>query len=326
MSRVQLALNVSDLEKAIGFYSKLFGAEPAKRRPGYANFAIAEPPLKLVLIEGHGEPGTMNHLGVEVESHRRGRRRHAPAWRPRGWSPPPRTRSRVATRCRTRCGSTPPTGSRGRSTPCSATSSTPPASSARSSPARTPCAAGPPPSPLSAAAEPWPACSSLSTSPTWTRRSPSTPSCSAPRRRSTTPATRTSPSPSPPLKLILIEGHGEPGSLNHLGVEVASSEDVVAATARLAAEGMRTSVEEQVACGYSVQDKVWVEAPEGGPWEIYTVLGDKRRRRCRVQRRGVRTSRVRPVLLRTGRPRRRRAWGVIEHVAPFTSTGPPRRT
>ena len=77
----------------------------------------------------------------------------------------------------------------------------------------------------------------------------------------------------PPLKLILIEGHGEPGSLNHLGVEVASSEDVVAATARLAAEGMRTSVEEQVGCGYSVQDKVWVEAPEGGPWEIYTVLG-----------------------------------------------------
>ena len=73
-----------------------------------------------------------------------------------------------------------PTGSHGRSTPCSATSSTPPASSARSSPARTPCAAGPPPSPLSAAAEPWPACSSLSTSPTWTRRSPSTPSCSHP--------------------------------------------------------------------------------------------------------------------------------------------------
>ena len=130
----------------------------------------------------------------------------------------------------------------------------------------------------------------------------------------------------PPLKLILIEGHGEPGSLNHLGVEVASSEDVVAATARLAAEGMRTSVEEQVGCGYSVQDKVWVEAPEGGPWEIYTVLGAQRRRRCRVQRRGVRTSRVRSVLLRTGRARRRRAWGVIEHVAPFTSTGRPRRT
>jgi catechol 2,3-dioxygenase-like lactoylglutathione lyase family enzyme len=67
MSRVQLALNVSDLEKAVDFYSKLFDTEPAKRRPGYANFAVAEPPLKLVLIEGVGEPGSLNHLGVEVE-------------------------------------------------------------------------------------------------------------------------------------------------------------------------------------------------------------------------------------------------------------------
>ena len=68
MSRVQLALNVSDLEAAVDFYGKLFGTAPAKVRPGYANFAITEPPLKLVLIEGHGEPGTVNHLGVEVES------------------------------------------------------------------------------------------------------------------------------------------------------------------------------------------------------------------------------------------------------------------
>jgi catechol 2,3-dioxygenase-like lactoylglutathione lyase family enzyme len=68
MSRVQLALNVSDLEAAVDFYGKLFGTAPAKVRPGYANFAITEPPLKLVLIEGHGEPGTLNHLGVEVES------------------------------------------------------------------------------------------------------------------------------------------------------------------------------------------------------------------------------------------------------------------
>src|SRR4029077_21276590 len=68
MSRVQLALNVSDLDEAIAFYSKLFATEPAKVRPGYANFAIAEPPLKLVLIEGTGEPGSLNHLGVEVES------------------------------------------------------------------------------------------------------------------------------------------------------------------------------------------------------------------------------------------------------------------
>jgi len=68
MSRVQLALNVSDLDSAIVFYSKLFATEPAKVRPGYANFAIAEPPLKLVLIEGEGDPGSLNHLGVEVES------------------------------------------------------------------------------------------------------------------------------------------------------------------------------------------------------------------------------------------------------------------
>jgi catechol 2,3-dioxygenase-like lactoylglutathione lyase family enzyme len=120
MSRVQLALNVSDLEKAVVFYSKLFGAEPAKRRPGYANFAIAEPPLKLVLIEGHGEPGTMNHLGVEV----------------------------------------------------------------------------------------------------------------------------------------------------------ASTDEVGAATARLTAEGLVTAAEDQVACCYAVQDKVWVDAPDGEPWEIYTVLSD----------------------------------------------------
>ena len=66
MSRVQLALNVSDLDAAVAFYSKLFATEPAKLRTGYANFAITEPPLKLVLIEGHGEPGTLNHLGVEV--------------------------------------------------------------------------------------------------------------------------------------------------------------------------------------------------------------------------------------------------------------------
>ena len=68
MARVQLALNVSNLEQAIYFYSKLFGVGPAKVREGYANFAIAEPPLKLVLIKGDGAPGTMNHLGVEVES------------------------------------------------------------------------------------------------------------------------------------------------------------------------------------------------------------------------------------------------------------------
>ncbi len=68
MSRVQLALNVDDLDAAIAFYSKLFGTEPAKVKPGYANFAIASPPLKLVLLENPGQGGTLNHLGVEVES------------------------------------------------------------------------------------------------------------------------------------------------------------------------------------------------------------------------------------------------------------------
>jgi catechol 2,3-dioxygenase-like lactoylglutathione lyase family enzyme len=69
VSRVQLALRVADLEASIAFYRKLFGAEPAKRRPGYANFAIAEPPLKLVLLEGEPDQATvMDHLGVEVES------------------------------------------------------------------------------------------------------------------------------------------------------------------------------------------------------------------------------------------------------------------
>lgn len=69
MSRAQLALRVSDLEASVAFYSKLFGTEPAKRRQGYANFAITEPPLKLVLIEGEaGQETRLDHLGVEVES------------------------------------------------------------------------------------------------------------------------------------------------------------------------------------------------------------------------------------------------------------------
>ncbi|MFD5892468.1 ArsI/CadI family heavy metal resistance metalloenzyme [Streptomyces sp. NPDC060366] len=69
MSRAQLALNVADLEGSIAFYSKLFGVEPAKRRPGYANFAITTPPLKLVLIEGEpGQETRLDHLGVEVDT------------------------------------------------------------------------------------------------------------------------------------------------------------------------------------------------------------------------------------------------------------------
>ncbi|KUI33658.1 glyoxalase [Mycobacterium sp. IS-1590] len=66
MSRVQLALNVDDLDEAITFYSKLFNTAPAKIKEGYANFAVAEPPLKLVLLENPGKGGTINHLGVEV--------------------------------------------------------------------------------------------------------------------------------------------------------------------------------------------------------------------------------------------------------------------
>ncbi|MGC2192771.1 MAG: ArsI/CadI family heavy metal resistance metalloenzyme [Candidatus Dormiibacterota bacterium] len=68
MTRVQLALNVRDLDQAVAFYSTLFQTGPAKRRAGYANFAVAEPPLKLVLFENSQEAGTLNHLGVEVDS------------------------------------------------------------------------------------------------------------------------------------------------------------------------------------------------------------------------------------------------------------------
>jgi catechol 2,3-dioxygenase-like lactoylglutathione lyase family enzyme len=76
----------------------------------------------------------------------------------------------------------------------------------------------------------------------------------------------------PPLKLVLIETPGQGGTLNHLGVEVFSTADVVAAQARLAHEGLATATEEGVACCYARQDKVWVDGPSGEPWEIYTVL------------------------------------------------------
>jgi catechol 2,3-dioxygenase-like lactoylglutathione lyase family enzyme len=68
VSRMQLALNVDDLDEAITFYAKLFDTQPAKIKPGYANFAVADPPLKLVLLENPGSGGTVNHLGVEVAS------------------------------------------------------------------------------------------------------------------------------------------------------------------------------------------------------------------------------------------------------------------
>jgi catechol 2,3-dioxygenase-like lactoylglutathione lyase family enzyme len=120
MSRVQLALNVNDIDQAVAFYSKLFDTEPAKRRPGYANFAIVEPPLKLVLLENPGQGG----------------------------------------------------------------------------------------------------------------------------------------------------------SINHLGVEVGSTDDVVAATKRFTAEGLETRIEDGTTCCYALQDKVWVTGPGGEPWEVYTVLAD----------------------------------------------------
>ena len=125
MSRVQLALNVTDIDAAVDFYSTLFGTAPAKRRPGYANFAIAEPPLKLVLVEGT-------------------------------------------------------TG----------------------------------------------------------------------------------------------RGHGAAGALNHLGVEVETPEEVQAATRRLSGEGLAPVVQESTTCCYALQDKAWVDDPDGVPWEIYTVLAD----------------------------------------------------
>jgi catechol 2,3-dioxygenase-like lactoylglutathione lyase family enzyme len=78
----------------------------------------------------------------------------------------------------------------------------------------------------------------------------------------------------PPLKLVLIEGGGQPGSINHLGVEVATTDDVAAATTRLAERGLATEVEEQTTCCYAVQDKVWVDGPDGSRWETYTVLAD----------------------------------------------------
>ena len=79
---------------------------------------------------------------------------------------------------------------------------------------------------------------------------------------------------SPPLKLVLIENPGSGGSLNHLGVEVAQRQDVTDAQARLADEGLPTSVEDDVTCCYAVQDKVWVTDPDGDRWEVYTVTDE----------------------------------------------------
>jgi catechol 2,3-dioxygenase-like lactoylglutathione lyase family enzyme len=125
MSRIQLALNVADIDLAVEFYSKLLGTGPAKRQPGYANFAVADPPVKLVLLEN---------------------------------------------------------------------------SDAR--------------------------------------------------------------------------GHGVEGALNHLGIEVETPDEVAKASAQLSSEGLATEVQHQTTCCFAVQDKVWVEDPDGAPWEVYTVLAD----------------------------------------------------
>jgi catechol 2,3-dioxygenase-like lactoylglutathione lyase family enzyme len=78
----------------------------------------------------------------------------------------------------------------------------------------------------------------------------------------------------PPLKLVLVSGYGTPGSLNHLGVEVPTSDEVQAAKQRLRDEGLETTVEDETECCYATQDKVWVSDPAGAWWEVYTVLGD----------------------------------------------------
>jgi catechol 2,3-dioxygenase-like lactoylglutathione lyase family enzyme len=122
MSRIQIALNVTDIDTAVDFYTAYFGVQPAKRRPGYANFSIAEPPLKLVLLENPD-----------------------------------------------------------------------------------------------------------------------------------------------------VRGEGPAGALNHLGVEVDTADEVAAATTRLAGQGLVTATEDQVACCFAVQDKVWSHDPDGAPWEVYTV-------------------------------------------------------
>jgi lactoylglutathione lyase len=95
----------------------------------------------------------------------------------------------------------------------------------------------------------------------------------------------------PPLKLILIEAQGTAGSLNHLGVEVGSSDEVVAAQRRLSDEGLATAVQDEVTCCYAIQDKVWVNGPDREPWEIYTVLAD-----ADMPRSGLDTTAAGPVV------------------------------
>jgi catechol 2,3-dioxygenase-like lactoylglutathione lyase family enzyme len=143
VSRIQLALNVSDLESAIGFYRAVLGVEPAKVRDGYANFAVADPPLKLVLIERADVPGgTLNHLGIEVTD--TGQVHDATArLRAAGLPVDERTAETCCYATQDKVWVHDPDGARGRSTPCSAT----PTSRPRMRPLRPP---GSPPSPTPA--------------------------------------------------------------------------------------------------------------------------------------------------------------------------------
>ena len=125
MSRLQLALNVDDLDESIAFYTQAVRHRAGQGPPGYANFAVAEPPLKLVLIENPGQGGSHQPPRRRGRRHRRGRRRDRPGWpapdSPRSTSaaPPAATPSRTSSGSRAR-----PTASGGRSTPCSATRAT----------------------------------------------------------------------------------------------------------------------------------------------------------------------------------------------------------
>jgi hypothetical protein len=122
MSRVQLSINVSDFDAAVALYSRLFGAAPAKLRTGYANFAIDDPPLKLVLNSpGNGPGGTVNHLGSRsARPSKSPRPEHG--WTLRAWTPSPNRAPSAATRGRTRCEPTTPTAWPGSTTPSCSTS------------------------------------------------------------------------------------------------------------------------------------------------------------------------------------------------------------
>ncbi len=116
-------------------------------------------------------------------------------------------------------------------------------------------------------------------SPTSTRQSNSTPTLFGTDPAKRQPGYANFAISDPPLKLVLMEtpdarGHGVEGALNHLGVEVETPEEVAVASGRLSNEGLATEVQDQTTCCFAVQDKVWVEDPNGVPWEVYTVLAD----------------------------------------------------